>query len=100
MTAPSRICNATIRPHGRTTASGPQPTRPRGIDEFIGLTPGMIGRGHGAAVIRSFVDGLLAAATPRVLTDPDPANARAIRACEKAGFRRDRLVRHSGRPRC
>ena len=24
---------------------------------------------------------------PRVITDPDPANARAIRAYEKAGFR-------------
>jgi aminoglycoside 6'-N-acetyltransferase len=28
----------------------------------------------------------------RVLTDPDPANARAIRAYEKAGFRGDRVV--------
>jgi aminoglycoside 6'-N-acetyltransferase len=27
-----------------------------------------------------------------VLTDPDPANARAIRAYEKAGFRGDRVV--------
>ena len=26
------------------------------------------------------------------MTDPDPANARAIRAYEKAGFRKDRLV--------
>jgi aminoglycoside 6'-N-acetyltransferase len=34
----------------------------------------------------------LAAGSPRVLTDPDPTNARAIRAYEKAGFRRDRLV--------
>jgi len=30
--------------------------------------------------------------TPRVVLDPDPANARAIRAYEKAGFCRDRLV--------
>jgi aminoglycoside 6'-N-acetyltransferase len=27
-----------------------------------------------------------------MVTDPDPANARAIGAYEKAGFRRDRLV--------
>ena len=36
--------------------------------------------------------GRLAAGTPRVLTDPDPANIRAIRAYEKAGFRKDRMV--------
>ena len=30
--------------------------------------------------------------TPRVVTDPDPTNARAIRSYEKAGFARDRLV--------
>jgi aminoglycoside 6'-N-acetyltransferase len=70
---------------------GPQPPGTRGIDQFIG-EPGMIDRGHGSAFIRMFIDGLLAAATPRVVTDPDPANARAIRAYEKAGFRRDRLV--------
>jgi aminoglycoside 6'-N-acetyltransferase len=70
---------------------GPQPPGTRGIDQFIG-EPDMIDRGHGSAFIRMFIDGLLAAATPRVVTDPDPGNARAIRAYEKAGFRRDRLV--------
>ena len=70
---------------------GPQPAGTRGIDQFIGEA-GMIGRGHGSAFIRSFVGGLLANATPRVVTDPDPANARAVRAYEKAGFRKDRLV--------
>jgi aminoglycoside 6'-N-acetyltransferase len=35
---------------------------------------------------------LLASGAPRVITDPDPANARAIRAYEKAGFVRDRMV--------
>jgi aminoglycoside 6'-N-acetyltransferase len=52
----------------------------------------MIGHGHGSAFIRDFTDGLLTAGTPRVLTDPDPANARAIRAYEKAGFRSDGVV--------
>ena len=67
---------------------GPQPAGTRGIDQFIG-EPDMMGRGHGSALIRAFVDGLLTAGTPRVLTDPDPANARAIRAYEKAGFCKD-----------
>ena len=52
----------------------------------------MIGRGHGSAFIRHFADRLLAIGTPRVVIDPDPANARAIRAYEKAGFRRERIV--------
>ena len=70
---------------------GLHPTGTRGIDQFIGEAD-MIGCGHGSAFIRAFVDGLLAAGTPCVLTDPDPANARAIRAYEKAGFRGDRVV--------
>jgi aminoglycoside 6'-N-acetyltransferase len=70
---------------------GPQPPGTRGIDQFIG-EPEMVGRGHGAAFIRTFVDDLLASGTSRVVTDPDPANLRAVRAYEKAGFRRDRMV--------
>ena len=67
------------------------PAGSRGIDQFIGEAD-MIARGHGSAFIRSFVDGLFAAGVPRVMTDPDPANKRAIRAYEKAGFAADRLV--------
>jgi aminoglycoside 6'-N-acetyltransferase len=52
----------------------------------------MIGRGHGSHFIRQFVDALLRSGTPRVVTDPDPANSRAVRAYEKAGFERNRLV--------
>jgi len=52
----------------------------------------MLGRGHGSAFLRSFADQLLASGTPRVVIDPAPSNARAIRAYEKAGFCRDRLV--------
>ena len=70
---------------------GALPPHTRGIDQFIGEAA-MIGQGHGSAFIRAFVDNLLAAGAPRVVTDPDPANARAIRAYEKAGFRRDRPV--------
>jgi aminoglycoside 6'-N-acetyltransferase len=70
---------------------GPQPRGTRGIDQFIG-EPDMIGRGHGSALVRSFVEALLRGGTPRVITDPNPANARAIRAYEKAGLQSDRLV--------
>jgi aminoglycoside 6'-N-acetyltransferase len=70
---------------------GPQPTGTRGIDQFIGEAD-MLNCGHGSAFIRAFIDRLLIAGTPCVVTDPDPANARAIRAYEKAGFRKDCLV--------
>ncbi|HTC06823.1 MAG TPA: GNAT family N-acetyltransferase [Xanthobacteraceae bacterium] len=70
---------------------GTQPQGTRGIDQFIG-EPDMIDRGHGSALIRSFVDDLLKMGTPRVVTDPDPANLRAVRAYEKAGFQKVRLV--------
>jgi len=70
---------------------GPQPIGTLGIDQFIGEAD-MLDRGHGSAFIRCFIDRLLKAGTPRIVTDPDPANARAIRAYEKAGFRRTHLV--------
>lgn len=70
---------------------GAQPQGTRGIDQFIG-EPDMIERGHGSGFIRRFADGLLTSSAPRVVTDPDPANHRAIKAYEKAGFVRDRLV--------
>jgi aminoglycoside 6'-N-acetyltransferase len=74
-----------------TEAFGPQPDGTRGIDQFIGR-PEMVGRGHGSHFISRFVDELLSAGTPRVITDPAPENSRAIRAYEKAGFVRHRLV--------
>ena len=70
---------------------GPQPDDTRGIDQMIG-EPDMIARGHGSAFIRQFIEGLLDSGTPRVVTDPDPTNARAIRAYEKAGFAADKFV--------
>jgi aminoglycoside 6'-N-acetyltransferase len=70
---------------------GPQPQGTRGIDLFIG-EPDMIERGHGSAFIRAFVDDRLQEGAPRIVTDPDPANARAVRAYEKAGFEKDRMV--------
>jgi aminoglycoside 6'-N-acetyltransferase len=73
------------------TSFGPQPEGTRGLDQFIGEAD-MLGYGHGSAFVRGFAEGLLASGTPRVVTDPDPVNARAVRAYEKAGFRRNRLV--------
>ena len=70
---------------------GPQPEGARGLDQMIGEAD-MVGRGHGSAFIRAFADALLTHGTPRVVTDPDPNNARAVRAYEKAGFVRERLV--------
>jgi aminoglycoside 6'-N-acetyltransferase len=73
------------------TGFGPQPDGTRGLDQFIGEAD-MLDRGHGSAFIRSFAERLLAKGTPRVVIDPDPANARAIRAYERAGFVKDRVV--------
>ncbi|MEZ2145656.1 GNAT family N-acetyltransferase [Bradyrhizobium sp. DN5] len=73
------------------TGFGPQPEGTRGIDQFIGESD-MIACGHGSAVIRQFVEAQLRNGVPRIVTDPDPLNACAIRAYEKAGFVRDRMV--------
>jgi aminoglycoside 6'-N-acetyltransferase len=70
---------------------GPQPDGTRGLDQFIGEAD-MIGCGHGSAFVRAFADQLLTSGTPRVVTDPDPSNIRAVRAYEKAGFRSSGLV--------
>jgi aminoglycoside 6'-N-acetyltransferase len=70
---------------------GDQPAETRGIDVMLGDTA-MMGHGHGVGFIREFADDLLATGTPRVVTDPDPKNEKAIHVYEKAGFKRDRLV--------
>ena len=70
---------------------GTQPEGTRGIDLFIG-EPGMIGRGHGSASSAPSPTSCSQPALPRIVTDPDPANRRAVRAYEKAGFRSERMV--------
>ena len=62
------------------------PPGARGIDQYIG-EPDMLDRGHGSAFIRAHCARLFAAGAPAIGTDPHPDNRRAIRACEKAGFR-------------
>ncbi|MBR0824872.1 GNAT family N-acetyltransferase [Bradyrhizobium manausense] len=73
------------------TGLGPQPEGTRGIDQFIGVSD-MIERGHGSSFIRQFVDDQLQQGLPRMVTDPDPKNLRAVRAYEKAGFERIDMV--------
>jgi aminoglycoside 6'-N-acetyltransferase len=73
------------------TGFGPQPDGTRGLDQFIG-EGNMLGRGHGSAFIHAFAESLLADGTLRIVIDPDPDNARAIRAYEKAGFQRRHVV--------
>ena len=46
----------------------------------------MVDRGHGSAFIRAFIERVLAAGAPRVITDPDPDNARAIAPTKKPAF--------------
>jgi aminoglycoside 6'-N-acetyltransferase len=70
---------------------GEHPRGTRGIDQFIGEYD-MIERGHGSAFIRAFVDARLREGTPRLVTDPDPANTRAVRAYQKAGFEKAGMV--------
>ncbi len=63
-----------------------QPFGTLGLDMTIGL-PDLIGKGHGSAIVRQFVEQLFEEGAPRVIIDPHPDNDRAIRAYEKAGFR-------------
>jgi aminoglycoside 6'-N-acetyltransferase len=62
-----------------------QPFGTLGIDLSIG-DPALIGKGHGPRMIEAFVTMLFEEGCPRVIIDPDPSNAAAIRAYEKAGF--------------
>ncbi len=70
---------------------GEHPAGTRGIDQFIGEAD-MMGKRHGSAFVRQFIDELLKCGTPRIVIDPDPSNPRAIRAYEKAGFIAQREV--------
>jgi len=59
-----------------------------GIDQFL-ADGGRLGQGLGTRMVRAFVERLLAdPQVTRVQVDPSPANARAIRSYEKAGFHR------------
>ncbi len=57
-----------------------------GVDLSIGQAADL-SRGLGTLVLSAFVRRLAAEGHRTIIIDPDPANARAIRAYEKAGFR-------------
>lgn len=57
-----------------------------GVDISIGEET-KLSRGIGSAALRAFVDGIRAERARPIIIDPEPGNARAIRAYEKAGFR-------------
>lgn len=63
-----------------------QPFGTLGIDISIGEAD-LLGKGHGSAIIAQFAEQLFEEGAPRLIIDPEPTNARAIRAYEKAGFR-------------
>jgi RimJ/RimL family protein N-acetyltransferase len=79
---------------GADPAWWPDETDPgaRGIDQFL-ANANQLGQGLGSRMVREFVARLFAdPAVTKVQTDPSPENERAIRAFEKAGFRRVGLV--------
>jgi aminoglycoside 6'-N-acetyltransferase len=57
-----------------------------GIDLSIG-DPGNLSKGIGSAALGKFVAMLRDRGYHTIIIDPDPANLRAVRAYEKAGFR-------------
>jgi len=64
----------------------------RGIDQSL-AAPELLGRGIGTRLVTALVERLFAdPEVSRIQTDPAPANLRAIRCYEKAGFRRLRTI--------
>ena len=62
-----------------------QPFGTLGLDISIGETADL-GKGHGRKIIAALAALLFNEGVPRLIIDPDPSNARAIKAYEKAGF--------------
>jgi aminoglycoside 6'-N-acetyltransferase len=66
-----------------------------GIDIYIG-EPDARDRGVGSEAVRTMLRYLFEVKrVHRVIIDPQTTNARAIRAYEKAGFRREGVMRHN-----
>lgn len=67
-----------------------------GIDQFIG-EPDMIGKGIGSTAIKKMIEYLFSKDGVReVIADPDPSNARAIKAYEKVGFKKSGEIETPG----
>lgn len=65
---------------------GELPPETVGVDLSIAEARNL-SRGLGTAVLKAFVERLRAEGHRWIIIDPDPANRRAVRAYEKAGFR-------------
>ena len=57
-----------------------------GVDLSI-AEPGLLSRGLGSAALTAFTRALYDNGHQIIIIDPDPANLRAVRAYERAGFR-------------
>lgn len=67
-----------------------------GVDLSIG-DPGRLSQGIGSAALAAFVRMLRQQGHANIIIDPDPVNERAVRAYEKAGFRKAMLAQsHDG----
>lgn len=62
------------------------PSEAVGVDMSLGEA-GLLSRGIGSAALMAFTRRLRAEGHRTIVIDPDPTNARAIRAYSKAGFR-------------
>jgi len=62
------------------------PSAAVGVDISIGYAD-RLSKGIGSAALAAFVKKLLGDGHKTIIIDPDPANTRAVRAYEKAGFR-------------
>lgn len=68
------------------------PSNTVGTDQFIGI-PDLLGKGIGSDFIRQFTEELLSKPNiGLVITDPDSRNTAAIRAYEKAGFAKIKIM--------
>jgi aminoglycoside 6'-N-acetyltransferase-1b/aminoglycoside 6'-N-acetyltransferase-2 len=64
----------------------------RGIDQSL-ANPMQLNQGLGTRLVRALVERLFAdPAVTKIQTDPAPANRRAIRCYEKAGFVQERVI--------
>ena len=97
MIARSATSNATIRTTGTTRIGRPAHGHAR--HRPVHRRAGHDGPRPRLGIHPAFTERLLAIGAPRVVTDPDPANARAIRAYEKAGFVQRPHGRYAGWPR-
>lgn len=72
-----------------------------GVDLFIG-EPAYLNRGIGSRALRQFLDEIVFGElqSQKCMIDPEPANVRAIRAYERAGFRYVRTIQrpHEAKP--